>query len=165
MSENHIVKSNQVKPKSVESKKNVSFSIKEEKKKTMKAATKKSIEEEQKVSLCIRHCTIALRGFLEHIGFIIVKVIVILMSCLYLVNTHPQVDRSSSAVLPYIIIDRVCFGFFMLEFILSLSVYGLFSEPTSYLRRSWLNWFNIIILVIEILAFTSLTSYSAFLKV
>ena len=47
----------------------------------------------------------------------------------------------------------------------NLMVYGLFQEPTSYLRRSWLNWLNIIIITIEILSFTSLNEETVFLKI
>lgn len=96
----------------------------------------------------MKNCVSVIRRAIEHQVFNIIKVLFILLSCLVLINTHPQVNRSSTEAEPYLILDKVAISFFLLELIAQLIVYGLFQDPNSYLRRSWLNWFNIVIIVI-----------------
>ena len=89
----------------------------------------------------------------------------IMGSCIVLIVVHPHVDRNSTSIKPYIILDYVCKGFFLLDLVLQLIVYGLFQNEHSYLRKSRLNWLNIIIIVVEVLSFTSLANYNTFRKI
>lgn len=122
-------------------------------------------EDANERTICLQNCVGVLRNMVEKTAFNVIKVLFICISCIVLINTHPQVDRGSSAASPYLIIDKICIGFFILELIIILSVYGLFLAPSSYLRRSWLNWINIVIIVIEVLSFTELNEEPVFLKI
>ena len=86
-------------------------------------------------------------------------------SCLVLIIVHPHVNRADDYIQSYLILDYVCKGFFILDLVLQLITYGLFQNESSYLRKSKLNWVNIVIIIIEILSFTTLNGYYVFLKI
>lgn len=79
--------------------------------------------------------------------------------------THPRVDINSDETQRYLILDKVNKVYFIIDLFLNLLVFGLFQESHSYLRKSWLNWLNLGIIIIEIVSFTSINNVLAFRKI
>lgn len=55
--------------------------------------------------------------------------------------------------------------YFIIDLLLNLLVFGLFQEDHSYLRKSWLNWLNLAIIIIEAISFTSINTVFVFQKI
>lgn len=96
---------------------------------------------------CIKKVVHFLRTILEHRYYKILFGVFIALSCLVLISTHPHADRNSSEVRGYLILNIVNKCFFITDLFFNLMVFGLFQEESSYLRKSWLNWLNIVIII------------------
>lgn len=59
-----------------------------------------------------------LRRLIEQKVYKGLYVVMVLFSCVVLVVVHPHVNRESSEVAPYLIIDYICKGFFLLDLLL-----------------------------------------------
>ena len=64
----------------------------------------------------------------EHKIYKIIFVCMILLSCVVLITVNPHVDRASDSIKPYLILDYICKGYFILDLVLQLVVYGLFQN-------------------------------------
>ena len=121
--------------------------------------------EEEEKNLCVIRCLAFLRKVIEHKIYKAIFICMILTSCVVLITVHPHVDRASEAIKPYLILDYICKGYFIFDLVLQLVVYGLFLNESAYLRKSKLNIFNLAIIIMEVLSFTSLGSSYVFLKI
>lgn len=63
------------------------------------------------------------------------------------------------------IIDYICKAYFILDLILNLVAFGIWQNEHSYFRKSYLNWLNVVIIIIEIISFTALGSNYIFIKI
>ena len=93
-----------------------------------------------------------------------IRVVVYIMNYVSLAATHPQVDRSSAEAQPYLIIEKSCRIFFMVELVFNLIIHGLYRDEDSYLRRSWINYMNLALTIIEMILFTSLQDNYFFVR-
>ena len=105
------------------------------------------------------------RELIDHKAYKIIFGFFILSSCFVLMFTHPRVDINSDETQRYLILDKVNKVYFIIDLFLNLLVFGLFQESHSYLRKSWLNWLNLGIIIIEIVSFTSINNVLAFRKI
>lgn len=88
------------------------------------------------------------RELIEHRAYKIIFGFFILSSCIVLMFTHPHVDINSEETQRYLILDKVNKVYFIIDLFLNLLVFGLFQDDHSYLRKSWLNWLNLGIIII-----------------
>lgn len=65
----------------------------------------------------------------------------------------------------YLIIDKICKSYFLLDLLFNLVAYGVCKSEHSYFLRSYLNWLNVVIIIIEIISFTPLGENYIFLKI
>lgn len=101
---------------------------------------------------------------IEHKVYKLIFGLFILVTCVTLVSTHPHVDRNSEAAKPYITMNIISKSFFILDLLFNLAAYGLFQEDCSYLRRSWLNWLNIVIIIFEVISLPAISHLFVFDK-
>ena len=47
---------------------------------------------------CIKNCLSFLKKVLEHTAFYVVKILFIFASCTFLINSHPQISRTSTEI-------------------------------------------------------------------
>lgn len=133
--------------------------------KSRKSASRHDPDAPDEKSPCAKRVLALTKRLVEHKVYKGVFVVFILCSCLVLIEMNPHVDRNSEAVKPYVILDYICKGFFLLDLVLELMVYGLFQSETAYLRKSRLNWLNVVIIIVEVLSFTALKNSVVFIKI
>ena len=85
-----------------------------------------------------------------------------ILTCYWLIVDAPNTDVAIVNYLPLKIIRITSFGFFLLETIANVVVYGLVKEETSYLRRSKFNIIKLLILILNLLELTPLMLNSTF---
>lgn len=102
---------------------------------------------------------------MEHLAYKIVFSLMIGAECLVLIALHPHVDRSSADAEAWLIVDKVVKSYFILDLALNLIGFGIWQQESSYFKKSYLNWANVVVIIIEIISFTPLGSNFIFLKI
>lgn len=89
----------------------------------------------------------------------------IILSFIVLISLNPHILKWSDEMLPYRLIDNVAKTFFLVDVVVNICIYNVCMSENSYFRRSWLNWMNIVIIVLELMSFTEIGQNQIFMKI
>ena len=138
------------------------------KKKTAKSKTIKvpvDTGEKEGTNFCLKRMLYLIKRMIEHKAYQVLFVMMIMCTLVVMIKVHPHVDRSSPEIYPFLVLSSLSKSFFFLDLLLNIAVYGFFMNDNSYLRKSKLNVLNFIIVIVQIISFTSLGSSYIFMKI